>query len=478
MCAQASAKITMYRLLELGDCFLLTFTSGTDTSRMLIDCGSFRNGAASKARLQMITTKIQAALGGSPLDVVVGTHQHNDHVSGFVHCQNEFDAMQVKQVWLSWLDDPNDPKARDIGDDYNNLRLHLAKARDSLHKTLKGRTTARPMAARSLEVLNDVLGFYGAYAADSPPELPANAVKFLKTLGQNDPLYLRPGRTLEMPGLPAGSVRIHVLGPPRIENVEKKDDPLFRKDPRVGESYDHALASASLQAARFLDAAMAGTGSESREEENYPFNQQYKQRRASGDTAAIQRHYKRREDAWRTIDDDWLQQAGALALFLDTFTNNSSLVLAIELVQSSKVLLFVADAQTGNWLSWKDVKWEDPAIKTEDLLARTVFYKVGHHASHNATLVETFEKMNHPDLVAFIPVHKQDPNITKVNGWKMPATNLFTRLKEKTDFRVLQMDNDNPPECNPNKASVKAAWTSAGLTPKVTDHSIEIDITG
>ena len=123
-----------------------------------------------------------------------------------------------------------------------------------------------------------------------------------------------------------------------------------------------------------------------------------------------------------------MQAGEALALFLDTFTNNSSLVLAIELVDSGKVLLFAADAQTGNWSSWKDVEWEDDDVTTDDLLARTVFYKVGHHASHNATLVEAFEKMNIPDLVALIPVHKQDPNIKKKNGWKMPAKNLFKRM--------------------------------------------------
>jgi glyoxylase-like metal-dependent hydrolase (beta-lactamase superfamily II) len=481
MCAQASAKITMYRLFELGDCFLITFTSGAHSSRMLIDCGSFRNGAVSVSRLTTIVGKIQSALGGNALDVVVGTHQHNDHLSGFVHCQNEFNSMNVQQVWLSWLDDPADAKARQIGDDYNNLRLRLAGARDSLHKALKGRTAGRPVAARSLEVLNDMLGFFGAHAVGTPPELPADAVKFLKTLGQQDPLYLRPGRTLEMPGLPNGSVRIHVLGPPRIENVEKKDDPLFKKDPSAGESYDPALASTSLQAARFLDALKAGTNKASSEEEQYPFNQEYKRRRAGGRTplSNIQRYYNRREDSWRNIDDDWLQQAGELALWIDDFTNNSSLVLAIELVESGKVLLFAADAQTGNWRSWDQVKWQNPAVKTDDLLARTVFYKVGHHASHNATRVQTFEKVNHPNLVAFIPVHKQDPNITKTtNPWKMPATNLFKRLKEKTKFRVLQMDNVNPPECNPNKASVKAAWTSAGLKPKVTEFSIEIQVKG
>jgi beta-lactamase superfamily II metal-dependent hydrolase len=478
MSVKVSAKIQMYRLLELGDCFLLTFTAGASSSRLLIDCGSFRNDATAVNRLKAITTGINNALAGHPLDVVVGTHQHNDHVSGFVHCEGAFKNMHVQQVWLSWLDDPADHKAQKIGDDYNNLRLHLAAARDSLHGALKGKLAARPKAARSLEVLNDILGFYGAGAAGTPPEIPAKGIKILKTLGKKKPLYLRPGRTLEMPGLPPGSVRVHVLGPPRKENVEKKDDPLFRKDPREGETYDPELTAASLQAARLFDAAQGGRGSAARAEEHYPFNNEYKRRIDSRPLKSIVHRYRAGAEAWRKIDDDWMQQAEVLALYLDTFTNNSSLVLAIELVESGKVLLFAADAQTGNWLSWPDVKWENPAVKTDDLLARAAFYKVGHHASHNATLPEAFEKMVNPDLVALIPVHKQDPNITKENGWKMPARNLFKRLKEKTSFRVLQMDNVNPPECNPKKASVKASWKKAGIKPKVTDLVVEIEIAG
>ena len=47
-------------------------------------------------------------------------------------------------------------------------------------------------------------------------------------------------------------------------------------------------------------------------------------------------------------------------------------------------------------------------MRRDDLLARAVFYKVGHHGSHNATLLQAFEKMNHPDLTALIPVDKKD----------------------------------------------------------------------
>jgi glyoxylase-like metal-dependent hydrolase (beta-lactamase superfamily II) len=472
MAETVNAKIQMYRLNELGDCFLLTFASGDDRSRVLIDCGSFRNGAASKARLEAVVAAIKDDLAGASLDVVVGTHQHNDHVSGFVHCEPAFRELGIGQVWLSWLDDPRDPKARVIARQHNNLKLQLAAARDTLHAATRNARAARPTAARTLDVLNDVLGFFGAKEAGTPPELPANAIAILKQLGKKKPLYLKPGRTIEVPGLPPGVVRVHVLGPPRDSEL------LYRKDPRTGESYDHALAAAGLMATKFLDAAR-GEQNQSRDEQHFPFNTQYK----NADPAAGSAHLKAmvnryRDEAWRTIDDDWMQLGGALALYLDTFTNNSSLVLAFELVASGKVLLFVADAQTGNWVSWKDVKWQRADVSTVDLLERTVFYKVGHHASHNATLVELFEQVSHPDLVALIPVHKKDSNITKPNGWKMPARNLFKRLVDKTDHRVLQMDNDNPADCNPARNPAKASWQRVGIKPRITDMSIEIDIAG
>jgi glyoxylase-like metal-dependent hydrolase (beta-lactamase superfamily II) len=175
--SKTSATIQMYRLNELGDCFLITFTAETQSSRMLIDCGSFRNGKDSIGRIKQIIAEIGTAVDGKGLDVVVGTHQHNDHVSGFVHGEKEFRKIGIGQVWLSWLDDPADKTAQAIGADHHNLKLHLARARILLTTQLKGRTGARPLAARSLEVLNDILGFYGANAAGMPAELPAEGCR-------------------------------------------------------------------------------------------------------------------------------------------------------------------------------------------------------------------------------------------------------------------------------------------------------------
>ena len=475
MATKTSATIRMYRLNELGDCFLISFSVSSKKSHMLIDCGSFRNGPASVKRLKEITAQIKKDIGTSArIDVIVGTHQHNDHLSGFVHCKNDFNAIKVDQVWLSWLDDPDDPEAKKIGQDYNNLRLNLHKAMAKM----RGRADAARPASRtaaSLNVVSDMLGFFGA-DEKTPPELPRDATQILKKLGTKDPRYLEPSDVVDMPGLPNGAVRIHVLGPPRNEKS------LYRKDPRKGESYDHALASATRVAASMLRALDKQDPASATSEINYPFSAHHKLASGNGskELSSIEKSYRHQAASWRTIDDAWLEQAGSLALWLDGYTNNSSLVLAIELVESGKVLLFAADAQTGNWSSWNDVAWKAGHPGTASLLQRTAFYKVGHHGSHNSTLKLMFEQIGGADatnnLCALIPVHKKDPNITKKNGWKMPADKLFTRIVERTSGRVLQMDNVDPPESNLTSASVKAAWKKAGISPKVTANSIQLTI--
>ena len=87
----------------------------------------------------------------------------------------------------------------------------------------------------------------------------------------------------------------------------------------------------------------------------------------------------------RRIDGEWLGSAEALALKIDGDVNNTSLALAIE-VPGRDVLVFPADAQVGNWLSWHDqvypAKPEQPSTVQEtaaQILARAIFYKVGHH---------------------------------------------------------------------------------------------------
>jgi hypothetical protein len=146
---------------------------------------------------------------------------------------------------------------------------------------------------------------------------------------------------------------------------------------------------------------------------------------------------------WRRIDWDWMAPASSMALYLDGDINNTSLVLAIEIGEGGKVLLFPGDAQYGNWKSWV----EKEGVKK--LLSRTVFYKVGHHGSHNATLIDGGLSLmgtaaGFEDLVAMIPVDIQK---AKSKEWEMPQSHLRDALIRQTKGRIiLACEGMNPDE--------------------------------
>jgi hypothetical protein len=466
-----TANIKMYRMGELGDCFLIRFSNGQTRSHVLIDCGSFRNGGGSKARIKEVVNNIKVQLADDKLDVIVGTHQHNDHLSGFVHEKDSFEEMPVGQVWLSWLDDPDDQLALKIGEDYNNFLTNLRTI------SLKLNPDIGPGVAEIKEKVDSILGFYGVNKPANgkfPPELPAEAIKILRTLGSKKPKYLNPGQVLNLPGLATGIVKVYVLGPPKNETKLKDITPTS------SETYDPELALANLQAEKFIH-ALNNLGSQKAnwdEEAAYPF---YEADSDSKNFDGVMNAYYSRKEKWRTIDNDWLKQAERLALWIDSYTNNSSLVLAFELVKANKVLLFAADAQTGNWSSWKEVKWKKmPAgFNWMNLIQKTVLYKVGHHGSHNSTLVEGLNNMIHEELVALIPVDKTDPNIKKEkNPWRMPAANLYKNLKQKTKNRVLRMDDGFADGCKPTKEPAKSSWKKLPFLPKINDMFIEYEVKG
>jgi hypothetical protein len=154
------------------------------------------------------------------------------------------------------------------------------------------------------------------------------------------------------------------------------------------------------------------------------------------------------DQSWRRIDGDWLDISSSLALQLDSATNNTSLVLAIEL-GNGKVLLFAADAQVGNGLSWQDLSWTvggrtvgGRTVTGPDLLGCTILYKAGHHGSHNATLQEKGLEMIINLEIALIPV---DHEMAIKKRWgNIPLVQLEQRLGEITKGRVLRIDKDVP----------------------------------
>jgi hypothetical protein len=90
-----------------------------------------------------------------------------------------------------------------------------------------------------------------------------------------------------------------------------------------------------------------------------------------------------KDQSWRRIDGAWLDSASTLALQLDSATNNTSLPLALGLVDTGDTVISAADAQVGNWLSWQNLRWDIDGNKITgpDILRRTKIYKAGHHGS-------------------------------------------------------------------------------------------------
>jgi hypothetical protein len=171
--------------------------------------------------------------------------------------------------------------------------------------------------------------------------------------------------------------------------------------------------------------------------------------------------------AWRRIDSDWTTGAEELALAIDDVVNNTSLVLAFELVGSKKVLLFAADAQVGNWLSWQPLRWQRPdgsGVTTIDLLQNTVLYKVGHHGSHNATVKQTTDGkpwglalMTREDVVAMIPC---DTVIAwqQSGHWQMPDAKLLPHIQDVTRGRYLRIDEGVPEQPSGAQPADPASW--------------------
>jgi hypothetical protein len=162
----------------------------------------------------------------------------------------------------------------------------------------------------------------------------------------------------------------------------------------------------------------------------------------SAEVAFVRDYYLSSEEDWRRIDHDWLAIGADLAMQLDDRTNNTSLVLAFEFIDSGRVLLFAADAQVGNWVSWQSVQWQvgDKKVTAADLLARTVFYKVGHHGSQNATLkAKGLELMTSKDLSSFIPTNKEDAMCVKWGA--MPFEKLLEDLERRSSKRVIRADD-------------------------------------
>ena len=478
--------VRFYRIGH-GDCFLLAFATKKPSrpTYVLIDCG-YKPGSPGKIDPPTdpadVVADIAVATGGR-IDVFVVTHEHQDHLNAITAAN--FTGIEVGQTWLAWTEDDNDAVANALRAEYNDRLYALVAAR---HR-LAGVADLSEAASRIDRLLESELGFDAS--RDALPAAGAlfgalnfgdnkRSLKLARDLAGGNVQTIRPHE--DIMNLPdVEGVRVFALGPPRPETMEEAVAIFRQDDPASGsdQAFPRLTFGVGTLGAGFAAAATAAPGATGLS----PFATRYgvpveRLAHDAADGRFFSHHYGHYVDGkvaynqsvqdaarvpargevpddaeWRRIDNDWLLAAEQLALDAANFHNNTSLVLAFELGKGGKVLLFAADAQLGNWLSWVDNSWTDDdgdEITVRDLLARTVLYKVGHHGSHNGTLNgRRTDAWPNLDWMAVKPKHAREfvamitavPAWAKTQpGWHHPLPSIKAALLDKAAGRVLQTD--------------------------------------
>ncbi|HLI83189.1 MAG TPA: hypothetical protein VKV17_04680 [Bryobacteraceae bacterium] len=349
--APTSLTLRMYNV-GFGDCFLLTFHYPKSERHMLVDFGSAaapRYGT--KDYMRRVAQDIARQAQGK-LHIVVATHRHRDHISGFATdgegTGKIIAGCNPDHVILPWTEDPG----------------AAPDARAAAHSSYTGgKPDARQMTARFLASLEDMHRF--AEAAVRLADLPdfgggetrrqirflgednlknLSAVENLMNMGKRGTAhYVNAGMALN--GLVPG-VKITVLGPPTLQQSESI------RTQRVSDPQEF-WQFCNLWTSRRPVARAATNG---------------RKRAAPPPNVLWFIEQTRRINAEQTLE---------MVRELDTVLNNTSVILLLE--AGKRKLLFPGDAQIENWaFALHNPKWRA-------LLADVDLYKVGHHGSRNAT---------------------------------------------------------------------------------------------
>lgn len=512
-------SIRMY-CLGTGDCFVLKFSRPNDRPFvMMIDCGSCRgkkedfqfyidtpaakDGSAANNLYQKESLR---TFIGDTIDLLVVTHEHTDHVTGFDKCEPTFQSFHIRKAWFAWTEEPGDPTgdAAALRKKQTEMKTALGKAIAEVKKRNLALAQELEHHPQKEEILVAQTAFIGGLNSLAGVNLPLE--EGVAAAGDNDfaltgdPLpgmekikkllkdkkvpieYPSPGTTLVLEALPG--IRFHVLGPPRSRDFIFKDGrqgrDTYKNNIKLEQSALAAKAFDSLGAAELntddlpfaenyvVDAAIqkqvqalppdSRQDFKSPEEDmmaRYYWAGKYKNETLPASdtpkskTAPAADTLKYEDESWRKIDDEWLMSAGSLALRLNSHINNTSLALAVESADSGKVLLLPGDAEYGSWESWHLIEnWKGKGRNgkhlVEDLLNRTIFYKVGHHLSYNGTALEKgINMMPTENIIAMATL-----DLDRISeGWKstMPNKELLKDLGRRTGGRLYIMNEKSLP---------------------------------
>lgn len=402
-----------------GDCFLVTFWFGQTPKRVLFDCGSLSKTKTQVAKIASDVVATCTTEGAAKVDLVVCTHRHKDHVSGFDN--PVWNTVEVGEVWMPWTEDPTDPDAFRIRNRQSAFALALSQAIDPGVKpdstplaNKSARTSKSAQLALALNSLTNEQAMSTLHRgfAGNPPRrfLPA------KPADNNASATSQVYTIASLPG-----VRFHILGPSRDEKV------IASMDPPANAAY-----LAQSQAIPEKSGLVGGCES----------------------IWQISEAAFRAQSPWTTFNDDDRKMVdevakdpdfSVLAAAIDNAVNNTSLMIMIE--AGNQLLLFPGDAQWGTWKAAMDQE----AVR--DLLTRTTILKVSHHGSHNGTPKEFVESLASEGVTAFVSTG----TVTQWPG--IPREPLMRALSAKT--KLARSDVASAPDGFTAKRDLYIEWETS-----------------
>jgi hypothetical protein len=384
----------MYRV-GFGDFFLVTLSADqSDPLHIIIDCGVFK-GTKQTGDLGSIEAAVadMAQTTGGKVALIVMTHRHADHIAGFARCAASFKQLAVEAVWMPIWESQYSATAvkfqaqltrtaRALQNHFSALGAAASDGENTARRYMEnatgevGRAPAKGSNALALQLLKQ--GFTGVtpeyYQAGDTPKVPAS---------------------LAQAGLTA-----QILGPPPVSDLDLMKLTDLQKG--VGQYLADEDSDGTSSGAPFgekwearppevrMKPGEASYGPES-------FREWVRPHKPWGSISL------RDANAARTRMQAILEQsqpAAALTVAkqLNSFLNNQSLVILFTF--KGKKLLFVGDAQAGNWEHWLfDTDTPDKTaggtIKSaaQQILNSVDFYKVGHHGSGNATPIAVLQAL-------------------------------------------------------------------------------------
>lgn len=392
-------RIRMYRV-GFGDFFLLTVRTKAGLRHILIDCGVHAGdiGSIEEAVAQM------AEETGRKLALVIMTHRHADHISGFATCKDVFGQFTVDQVWMSWFEDPGDKKVA-------AFQASLALVAQQVSRALAARRSPQDDEFRYMA--ENVTGPMLALGKGSGNDV---ALGVLHGGFKNKPpvAYYKAGDTPTLPpDLAAAGLTAQILGPPHDLALVAQ---MSNKNQQYLTTYDPAVAR-----------------------EIHPFQGVFRVRGTSYPQEAFR--YDRRQALERAVDDAQPDILAAKAQQADNTLNNQSLVVLFTFRR--KHLLFAGDAQWGNWENFlyggkAGSGHTELTAQSKAILGAVDFYKVGHHGSTNATPKDALAAMQD----GCVAMCSTEPGCygKASSGTEVPRIPLLEAIEKKTKNQLARSD--------------------------------------